>query len=166
MTEVFFSTRKSISSNQSRMSSLCLQSGEGTRCGMTQSYRQTAGPNTKHLVWKLALDELRSPADATNIATRGKCIEYLEVQCVAALRKMHDLRLALRDKLSSQNEKNSYGNSQLAHSDLIGCHATNDALAESVFGTYDMILRRCPWYFYGSGLRSRSSYSINDALSR
>lgn len=27
---------------------------------------------------------------------------------------------------------------------MIGCHATNDSLAESVFGTYDKILRRCP----------------------
>jgi len=46
--------------------------------------------------------------------------------------------------LTSKDGVHSYGNSQEAHQDLIGCHATNDALAESVFGTYDMILRRCP----------------------
>lgn len=28
--------------------------------------------------------------------------------------------------------------------DTVGCHATNDVLAESVFGTYEMALRRCP----------------------
>lgn len=99
---------------------------------------------TKHLVWRLALDELRSPTDATNASTREKCIEYLEVQCVAALRKMHDPKLALRDKLTSMDGENSYGRSEQAHLDTVGCHATNDALAESVFGTYDMILRRCP----------------------
>lgn len=100
--------------------------------------------STKHLVWNLTLNELLAPMDATNAATRDKCIEYLEVQCVAALAKMHDPRLALRDKLSSQNGEHSFENSRQAHEDTIGCHATNDALAESVFGTYDMILRRCP----------------------
>lgn len=50
---------------------------------------------TRHLVWKQVLAELRSPVDATNAASRLKCIEYLEVQCVAALRKMHDPKLWL-----------------------------------------------------------------------
>lgn len=95
-------------------------------------------------MWKLTLQELLAPADATNAMTREKCIEYLEVQCVAALRKMHDPRLALCDQLTSQDGKYSYSKSQEAHQDMIGCHATNDALAESGFGTYDMILRRCP----------------------
>lgn len=99
---------------------------------------------TKHLVWRLARDELQCPADAANAATREKCIEYLEVQSAAGLRKMYDPKLALRDKLTSVEGENSYENSEQAHLDLIGCHATNDALAESVFGTYDMILRRCP----------------------
>lgn len=99
---------------------------------------------TKHLVRKETLAELINPVDATNVATRDKCIEYLEVQCVAGLRKMHDPKLALRDKLTSADGANSFSNSTQAHEDLISCHATNDALAESVFGTYDMILRRCP----------------------
>lgn len=99
---------------------------------------------TKHLVWRLAIDELLSPVDAANVLTQQKTIEYLETQCIAGLRKMHDERLALRDKLTSMNGSNSVGKSQEAHRDTVGCHATNDALAESVFGTYDMILRRCP----------------------
>lgn len=40
--------------------------------------------------------------------------------------------------------KFAIGNSQNAHQDMVGMHAMNDELAESVFGTYDMILRRCP----------------------
>lgn len=90
---------------------------------------------TKHFVWRDAVAELIAPKDPTNAATRAKCVEYLEVQCVAALRKLHDPKLALRDKLTSKDGVNSVGNSEEAHRDLIGCHATNDALAESVFGT-------------------------------
>lgn len=100
--------------------------------------------STKHLLWKEVRKELLSPSDATNAATRAKTIEYLEVQCSAALRKMHDPKLALRDKLSSKDGDHSVGNLVLAHNDLIGCHATNDSLAEGVFGTFDMVLRRCP----------------------
>lgn len=98
----------------------------------------------KHLVWKMAREELLHPVDPTNRATRLKTIEYIEVQCAAGLRKMYDPKLALRDKLSSQNGANSVGVSQQAHENMMGVHATNDVLAESVFGTYDMILRRCP----------------------
>lgn len=99
---------------------------------------------TKHLVWKLVRDELLIPVDATNALTRAKTIEYLEVQCAAALRKMHEPKLALHNKLTSQNGVYAVGVSEEAHADMIGVHATNDELAESVFGTYDMILRRCP----------------------
>lgn len=99
---------------------------------------------TKHHLWKLVRSELIEPQDATNAATREKTVQYLEVQCAAALRKMHDPRLAIRDKLSSMDGANCVRNSLQAHDDTVGCHATNDALAESVFGTYDMILRRCP----------------------
>lgn len=99
---------------------------------------------TKHLVWKLVRDELLLPNDATNKLTHQKTIEYLEVQCIAGLRKMHDPKLAIRDKLTSKDGANAVRSTQDAHRDTVGCHATNDALAESVFGTYDMILRRCP----------------------
>lgn len=99
---------------------------------------------TKHLVWKLARDELLNPVDATNAATRAKTIEYLEVQCVAGLRKMHEKKLAICDKLTSMEGASSVAMSSEAHADTIGVHATNDALAESVFGTYDMLLHRCP----------------------
>ena len=68
----------------------------------------------------------------------------LEVQCVAGLRKLHDHKLALADKLTSQEGAKSFGKSAQAHADSIGLDATNDRLAESVFGTYDYWLRRCP----------------------
>jgi len=90
-----------------------------------------------HLLYKLARDELLQPTDATKIRTRAKTIEYLEVQCAAALRKMHDPKLALADKLTSQDGANSIGKQAQAHADTQGCSASNDALAESVFGTFD-----------------------------
>lgn len=65
---------------------------------------------TKHLRFKLVRDELLDPKDPTNIATRLKTIEYLEVQCQAALRKMRDPKLALRDKLNSCDGANSFQN--------------------------------------------------------
>lgn len=117
---------------------------EHRRFTMQEDFIYAPDGRTRHLVWKLTLDELQSPVDPTNVVTREKCIEYLEVQSIAALRKMHDPQLALRDKLTSQDGSKSYANSSAAHQDLVGVHATNDALAESVFGTYDMILRRCP----------------------
>jgi hypothetical protein len=66
------------------------------------------------------------------------------VQCVAGLRKLHDPKLALADKLTSQEGAKSFSKSARAHTDTIGLDATNDRLAESVFGVYDYVLRRCP----------------------
>lgn len=99
--------------------------------------------STRHLVWKKVREELLQPSDATNAATRLKTIEYLEVQCRAGLQKMHDPKLALSNKLASQNGEMAFANSSLAHAETAACHATNDSLAEGIFGTYDMILRRC-----------------------
>ena len=66
------------------------------------------------------------------------------MQCVAGLRKLHDPKLALADKLTSQEGAKSFSKSAQAHTDTIGLDATNDRLAESVFGVYDYVLRRCP----------------------
>lgn len=112
----------------------------------------------KHLVWNLARNELLDPRDPTNIRTRTKTIEYLEVQAAAAIRKMHDPRLALCNKLTSKNGINATDDSSLAHKDMIGCHATNDALAESIFGTFDMILRRCP------GISQEAASGVSQAV--
>lgn len=98
--------------------------------------------STKHLIYHKVRAELVEPLEETNVRSRAKTIEYLELQCRAALKKLHDPKLALRDKLTSQDGKNCVRNAAQQHEDTIGCHATNDVLAESIFGTYDMILRR------------------------
>ena len=92
-----------------------------------------------HLIFKLARDELLTPGDPTNAASavREKTIEYIEVQCQAALRKMTDPKLALARNLPQPD-----GVDVLARADTIGLDATNDRLAESIFGTWDYVLRR------------------------
>lgn len=107
-----------------------------------EEFRLAPDGRTKHLLYQRALQELLHPSDATNAATREKTIEYLQVQCVAALRKLHDPKLALCQQLTSQNGEYCTANTAEAHADTIGCHSTNDSLAESVFGTFDMVLRR------------------------
>ena len=60
------------------------------------------------------------------MVVHGKTVRYLEVQCAAALRKLHDPKLALADKLTSQDGANCVGKSEQMHTDTIGVHTTND----------------------------------------
>lgn len=73
---------------------------------------------------------------------RRPLVRYLEVQCAAALRKMLDPKPALADKLTSQDSSNAVSKQIGGHADTTGCNSSNDTLAESVFGTFDYILRR------------------------
>ena len=106
----------------------------------------SADGKTSHLVYKLTQAELFNPKDQSNSSStvRAKTIEYLEVQCVAGLRKLRDPKLALANKLTSLDGSMSFTNSVQAHADTIGLDASNDRLAESFFGMYDYVLRRCP----------------------
>ena len=81
-------------------------------------------------------DELFDPKDPTNQKSRVKTIEYLEVQVKGGLRKMTDPKLAIKQNLETAD--------MLARADTIGLDATNDRLAESVFGCWDYVLRRNP----------------------
>ena len=112
-----------------------------------------------HLLYKLVRDELFNPTDPTNQATRLKTIEYLEVQCVAGLRKLHDKKLAIAKHLASQDGVSSFANSVQMHIDTIGLDASNDRLAESVFGRYDYIRKRCP------GISMEAASAVAQAIS-
>ena len=106
------------------------------------------GPDRKtyHLHWKLALEEVLSPKDSTNAcqAVQQKTIQYLEVQCREGLEVMRDKKRAIAKHLASQDGEQSYKNNAQAHADCAGLDATNDRLAESIFGIYDSVLRRFP----------------------
>ena len=93
-----------------------------------------------------ALAEVLTPIDPTNASARVTALthEYLQVQCRAALTKMHDQRTVLPQYLSSQDGALSFNKQAQAHADTQGCEATNDKLSESVFGVFDRMLNRCP----------------------
>lgn len=112
----------------------------------TYQYDAVLSPNgrVRHLHYKLALAELLDPEDETNKRTRDKTIEYLQVQGAAALEKMYDTKLAIADKLTSQDGENSFGKQSQANTDLGGCNSTNDATAEAVFGAWKLERRRNP----------------------
>ena len=101
-----------------------------------QDHVYSADGTTPHYHYQLVRDELLNPQDATNAATRAKTIEYLEVQVKGGLRKMTDPKLAIKKHLDPVN--------MLARADTIGLDATNDRLAESIFGCWDYVLRRNP----------------------
>ena len=100
--------------------------------------------HTRSRFRRLALSEVLSPRDASNAATTELMVEYLQVQCSAALVKMHDERTVLPQYLSTQDGALSFEKQAQAHADTTGCEATNDKFAESVFGVFDRMLQRCP----------------------
>eukprot|EP00966_Prymnesium_polylepis_P125508 2901719-Prymnesium_polylepis.2 len=53
---------------------------------------------------------------------------------------MHDKRLALADKLLSQDGANAYETNTDAHQRTSDCHATNDSV-ENKFATGDFVMR-------------------------
>lgn len=84
------------------------------------------------------------PKDDTNRRTLTKTIEYLQIQAAAALEKMYDSKLAIADKLTSQDGENCIQKQAAADAALRGVNATNDATAESVYGAWKFERRRNP----------------------
>lgn len=97
---------------------------------------------TTHLQYQKALDELLDPSDETNKKTFDLTVEYLEVQCKAAIAKLHDSRTVLPEYLTSQDGAKCWSKVQQGHADTKGCEASNDKFSESVFGTFDRMLKR------------------------
>lgn len=97
----------------------------------TFSQHAILSPNgsTRHLLHALAKKELLDPEDATHKLTQQKTLEYLQVQCAAALEKMHDSKLAIADKLTSQNGENSIHNRDAASS---GCDCRRSLRSQTV----------------------------------
>ena len=114
---------------------------------------------TPLLLYKLALGELLNPTDPTNIASRAKTVEYIEVQAAGGLRKLRDTKLALAKHVTALGGAYAYEAMEQAHVDTIGLDATNDRLAESVFGRVDMIMRRYP------GITVEAASALAQALS-
>ena len=95
----------------------------------------------KYAQHRLALDELLSPIDETNVRTRALTIEYLQVQCRAGVVKMHDTRMVLPEYLTSQDGAKCWSKVAQGHADTKGTEANNDKFSESVFGVFDRMLK-------------------------
>eukprot|EP00966_Prymnesium_polylepis_P331666 7387242-Prymnesium_polylepis.1 len=99
---------------------------------------------TKHLLYKEALDELLDPKDSTNLESTDFTIDFLRVACRDGLTKLHDKRTVLPRYLTSQDGDLTLEKQVQAHQDTMGCELSNDKFAESVFGTFDRMLKMCP----------------------
>lgn len=86
----------------------------------TYNHDAILSPNgrTRHTHYKLARKELLEPEDPSNMLTHAKTVEYLQVQCSAALEKMQDAKLAIADKLTSQDGADAVAKTATAHEGL------------------------------------------------
>ena len=90
---------------------------------------------------RAVLSEARAPAEGTgNHQATARTLELAKVQAERALEKLKDPKLALADKLTSQDGANSFGKNADAHARTRGVHATNDAV-ENKFATADYVMR-------------------------
>jgi len=109
------------------------------RASNAQETVSAADGTTKHCRWKV-LAEAQRPQNAANQRATEMTVELAEVMAKAALLKLHDPKLALADKLSSQDGCNSLGKNAEAHEATKGAHVSN-CTVESNFGCYDYVLR-------------------------
>ena len=98
---------------------------------------------TPHLLYKEAFAELLEPKDPTNADATDLTIDFLRVGCAGGLAKLHDARTVLPRYLTSQDGDLTLEKQAQAHEDTMGCELSNDKFAESVFGTFDRMLKRC-----------------------
>jgi hypothetical protein len=86
---------------------------------------------------------LANPTDASNQMTTLRTLELLETFCARALLDVRDPSKRTFRYLSSQDGPLAWDTeaTKVAHAETKGCHATNDILAESVFGAFDQCLK-------------------------
>ena len=103
--------------------------------------RVVAEDGTVHCLVREVLREARTPtAGSGNEQATAKTLELAKAQATRALEKLHDKRLALADKLSSQDGENAYSSNADAHARTLGVHGTNDSV-ENKFGSADYAMR-------------------------
>eukprot|EP00966_Prymnesium_polylepis_P054945 1270181-Prymnesium_polylepis.1 len=96
---------------------------------------------TEHRVVEEVLRRLRSPtADSGEKQAQPRMLEIIKAQAERCLEKMHDKKIALADKLESQEGPNAYCSNLHAHRRTMGAHGTNDAV-ENKFATADFVMR-------------------------
>ena len=101
-----------------------------------------AEDGTKHLVMQEVLREARTPTPGSGCyQATALTLELAKLMAQAALDKMYDPKVALADKLESQDGVNCFSKNQDAHEKTIGCDGTNDKV-ENKFASADWVMRR------------------------
>ena len=100
-----------------------------------------ADGKTKFLVVQEVLKLVRTPPPGSGEElARPFVLKVIKAQAERALEKLHDKRLALANKLTSQEGDYSIGKNADAHKRTIGVHGCNDAV-ENKFATGDFVMR-------------------------
>ena len=126
-----------------------------------------AEDGTEHYLNREVLREARSPTPGSgNEQATPMTLELAKVMAQRALEKMHDKKIALADKLTSQDGVNSFGRNHDAHERTIGAHGTNDG-SENKFAIADWVMRtfRGISVLNASGIvQQRSSHDFERAV--
>lgn len=100
-----------------------------------------AEDGSEHDLLREVLSEARAPTEGSgNAQATPMVLKLAKAMAEAALKKMHDPKLALADKLESQHGAKAFRANLDAHSRVLDSHATNDAV-ENKFATADYIMR-------------------------
>jgi hypothetical protein len=96
---------------------------------------------TKYYVVREVLGRARSPEpESGDWQATPVMLEIIQAQAERALEKLHDKRLALADKLSSQGGINAFSANADAHKRTQGCHGDNN-MVENKFAIADRYMR-------------------------
>eukprot|EP00966_Prymnesium_polylepis_P136876 3162791-Prymnesium_polylepis.1 len=96
---------------------------------------------TTHHLHREVLREARSPTPGSgNAQAHDVMLDIIKAQATRALEKLYDKKIALADKLTSQDGINSFGRNADAHARTQKAHMTNDS-AENKFGIADHVMR-------------------------
>ncbi|KAL1520481.1 hypothetical protein AB1Y20_022061 [Prymnesium parvum] len=96
---------------------------------------------TEYYIFREVLRQARAPAAGSgDEQATAMTLEIIKTQATKALEKLHDKKVALADKLTSQDGANSFDKNQDAHERTKRAHVTNDAV-ENKFATGDYFMR-------------------------
>eukprot|EP00966_Prymnesium_polylepis_P321162 7377471-Prymnesium_polylepis.1 len=100
-----------------------------------------ADGKTKYYLVQEVLKLVRTPPTGSGEeVARPFMLKVIKAQAARAVEKLHDKRLALANKLTSQEGDYCIGQNADGHRRLMGVHVTNDAV-ENKFATADFTMR-------------------------
>ena len=119
-----------------------------------------AEDGTEHFIVREVLREARAPAPGSgNHQATELTLKLAKEMASRALEKMHDPKLAIADKLSSQGGANAFSANADGHARVQGVHGTNDS-SENKFAISDYVMRT----YRGIGPSSTPLASCSNAL--